>query len=164
MAYSTPASLSSGNTLSAAHMNQIRSNEEDIAKPPIAWATKSASQSIPNATLTTVTWAATTILRNFTLGSNKLTPGETGLFQINVVIPWAANSSGHRGLRIVNNGAMIHESHLLPISAGTKQTVSAFISADTNDLIEVQAYQDSGGALNIDAGFASFQAFMISRI
>lgn len=169
MAYSTPSTLSSGNALTATHMNLLRTNEEALAKPPVVSAYKTANQLIVTGGFyTTVQWQATDTNRSFTLAANVLTAGESGLYLVLVCFAWDSNATGARKGAIIHNGTWVRQDHYVSTSTDwNRQNFSVMVFLDTDDQLTIGAHQSSGTALNLQSGpidATQVQVHMLSRI
>jgi hypothetical protein len=78
-----------------------------------------------------------------------------GKYEISAGVFFAGNATGRRGIRIVLNGTFVDASSVL-LAATTASGVTLADSAElvsvaVGDYVEIQALQESGGALNISA-------------
>jgi hypothetical protein len=114
---------------------------------------KTANQSFANASTTEVTWGVTVINRgDFTAANNKITIPTTGIYSINVAIYWAGNATGARLTKIMVSGTEKTRSLIAPgANLGNTATSSIEIYLTAGEEISVEAYQNSGGALNAQA-------------
>lgn len=153
MAYTTPASLSAGNALTATHMNQLRTDFEAVAKPPIIQAHNTASQSIPNNLTTQLTLAGSFVARDATLASNALTVAEAGWYLALLHVSWATNATGLREVRIHLNGNPGRVGQLNSTATNwSEQQVTHVLSLAPTDSVTAFVAQTSGGALNVNIG------------
>ncbi len=87
--------------------------------------------------------------------THKLTIPTAGWYVITGHIKWAANATGVRGIRIMNNAATILASLLVDAVqggvSGTNLSIGTAVKLSANDYLELQVYQNSGGTLNITA-------------
>jgi hypothetical protein len=128
------------------------------AEQPRASAFNSAAQSVPNNT-----WTALTLnSEDFDIGSLHSTAVNTsrmtiptsgdGLYLIIATGYFAGNATGVRGIRLTKNGS-IAASFTLSQNAGAGSFVAvlntALLALVAGDFVEAQAFQDSGGALNV---------------
>lgn len=95
--------------------------------------------------------------------------GMTGVFLVMASVSYAANATGIRGARLVKNGVTDLTIAFLPAvsSSGLGPTVvvSWLGTLTAGDYVEVQAFQDSGGALNTgSAGRVTANQFSITRV
>lgn len=82
----------------------------------------------------------------------KLTIPVTGVYSIAANIAFASNATGDRILRIDVNGSGIASHRIAARSGGMTEIRTAWIDRlVVGDYVELKAWQDSGGALNIDS-------------
>jgi hypothetical protein len=126
---------------------------------------KSSNQSIANGSAVTVTWDALVSSNNdlgATLSSNAfVVPAGVNKLRASAGVTWAANGSGARYLAIYLNGNArrgLPQDRRTGYSGTTLiMTVSsAVIDVNPGDTLSVIAIQDSGAALNIESGSASW--------
>lgn len=127
-----------------------------------------AVQSIPNATLTTLTFDTAPVnsvdmveggTAMWVVGSpSRVTMKEAGRVRVTGQVCFAANGTGLRQLNLMMNGANVKgggRASALNIGAAAIQNVniaSGIIDVVAGDYFELQAFQDSGGALNTSGG------------
>jgi hypothetical protein len=114
-----------------------------------------ANQSIANATLTILAFNSETedtdSIHSTSTNTSRLTP-PAGVYAVWVNLTFAANATGIRWVLLKKNGTDYWAQTLTP-NAGSG--VGASVSMTTvrrfngTDYVEVEAYQDSGGALNV---------------
>lgn len=134
---------------------------------------KNVSQSIPNATFTSVTWEVewtdSNNIHSTTTNTDRFTvqTGQAGYYFISVNTNWQGSAVGIRQLIFAKNGTLNYgePQNGTPNAGGTLSMVnSAFLNLAVGDYITVSAYQTSGGALNIEGGNSgnnrSFCSFM----
>ena len=115
-----------------------------------------AAQSIPNNTATTVTWNAEisnpNSLHSNVTNPSRITIKNAGIYVIGGMIEFAANITGVRMAILNKNGAGWAQLFEIPATpAGTFNCpVSLSLSLAVNDFLELQVFQTSGGALNLD--------------
>lgn len=124
------------------------------------------TQSIPNNSWTDVTWGSNVVDRmDGDSGTTAdITIRRSGLYMVCAGLEFASGSSaGTRGLRLTRNGSA-HVGAYERIPAGdtnSKAVVMSFpILCDEGDILAAQAFQDSGGAININAGCAMSAALI----
>ena len=121
---------------------------------------KTASQSIPNGTLTTVTWNnelfdTNSFHDNVTNNSRITIPsGKAGKYLIIANTNWPANTTGYRELRFYKNTNIITYSKCIQptISEAIMLQLHYIADAAVGDYFEVKVEQTSGGALNVLGG------------
>jgi hypothetical protein len=131
-------------------------------------AVKSALQSIPNATYTSVTFAATDTydtnsFHDPVTNSSRITipTGGTGYYQIFGQITWVA-ASNHLGIMsFLRNGSDVLAFNL--IGTGNSSTQQAQFMSDVRyltagDYIEIQVYQNVGSAINVQGSASDNQS------
>jgi len=119
---------------------------------------KSATQSIPNATDTVITFDTETYdtdaYHDNTTNSSRLTvpAGKAGYYSIYFCIQWDVNATGDREISLYINGTATRicfnnqpgDATLYTALTGT----TTYYLAET-DYVQLTAYQDRGGALNV---------------
>lgn len=115
----------------------------------------SSAVSIPNGTLTTVTWNAedfdTNSYHSTSVNTGRLTVPSAGKYLINVMIGWdtTANTTT-KTISLRKNGSDILKSNGLGTGSDYQsQNLQYIASASASDYFEVLAYQVTGGAINI---------------
>ncbi len=143
------------------------SMEAYIAKPYIK-CIKQATQSIPNLTITPVTFEGASekekfgITHSTSTNTERFTPTKAGLYRVTVQIHWQTSGTGDRRIYVTVNNAN---------SEGSRQNVGAndngmYAVVDrrvngTTDYIDVRVRQDTGGSLSI-YGEVTTPGFMTS--
>lgn len=118
---------------------------------------RNTAQSVPNATFTDVIWnqeaADPHAWHDNATNPERVTVDATGIYDVHLSVHWASNASGNRQLLLRVNGSTVRKSVVNPTTGGfpTGQELSAHLSLATGDYLTAMAYQDSGGALDIDA-------------
>jgi hypothetical protein len=101
-----------------------------------------------------------------TLNTSRLTIPAAGKYRITGHVAFASNTTGVRGLQIQLNGTTVIASNFVnPVTgASTDIGVTTEYQLALNDYVELVAYQDTGGALNVVAASNYSPEFMISRL
>lgn len=128
----------------------------------------SASISLSNTTTTLVTWTAEThdvdALHSLVSNTTRLTipAGLAGKYRVSVNGVFDNSATGTRLVRILKNGSSLTRSGGAASSAGIGLAMNPTWVGDlvAGDYIEVDAYQDSGGALL----FSNLSWLMIERV
>lgn len=118
---------------------------------------KNLNQSIPNATVTKVTfnsgWSGSFDKTNsFDYTNNRFVCPSSGLYRVSGALSWGANASGIRTLEVYKNGSGgtgILYSSPGSSAAEVRSNGSILVDCKAGDYLEIYAYQDSGVALNI---------------
>lgn len=117
-----------------------------------------ATQSIPHATATAVALAGesfdTDSLHSTVTENTKILLNRVGYWLVLGGIAYAAGATGERRVRLHRNGSLATQVTFAPSASLTLVSqVSDIIQATaTTDYVELAAYQDSGGPLNIAGG------------
>lgn len=119
-----------------------------------------ANQSIPNAAAppytamafdtvslsvgSVATWAASL--------STRVTVSEAGRYAINATVPFDTSDDGYRQAWISKNGSGVYGQALVPGGSYAFLNLSCVVSMTAGDYVQVIAYQNSGGSLNLNGG------------
>lgn len=132
---------------------------------------KSATQSVNNDTITTVTFDSeffdTDAYHSTSSNTSRITipTGKAGKFLFIAVIQWAANATGVRNMNILKNGVRITEFADDAVSAGVSTTSFTFmLDAADADYFEYTCYQNSGGTRTINATATDGTYFQAIRL
>jgi hypothetical protein len=140
---------------------------------PAAWVFHSAAQATVNGAWTTLTWnnnvynvgPAGHLLWSPTVNPSRITVAYPGLYYIFAYVLWDSNATGVRMIHIQENGTtslILSWTHATPSGNQTSQ-VSAIHILGANDYVEANAYQNSGGALNV-LGALQHSGLMVARL
>jgi hypothetical protein len=171
---------SDGQSFSAAKANQLEAGINDVSYAPAVRVYHNATQSLTSGTETALAFnteiqdqagnAADTMHDNVT-NNSRLTCRYAGIYHVTGNIQFAGNATGSRilFLRVNGTASQYHAYVAIPASTTVPQVlhVSCDISLAVNDYVQLFAQQDSGGALNVNAGtaLAPFGCeFMMHRI
>ena len=121
---------------------------------------KTANQSIANATYTAVTFDAegydTDAIHDNSTNNTRFTipAGKGGKWLITGVLTFASNTTGFRFVRLYKNGAGFNNPvGVAPVNGDTTQAVISYIvNFAAADYLELYVYQNSTGALNLVGG------------
>lgn len=138
---------------------------------PAARVYHNVAQSIPTAVGTLLAFNSerfdTDAIHDVTTNNSRLTCKTAGKYLIFANVEFAANATGVRYINIALNGATVIGSQT---SLSSDVTIPARINASViydlavNDYIEVNVYQDSGGALNVTSAANFSPEFGMVRI
>jgi hypothetical protein len=128
-----------------------------VKNPPGSIASRTTTQSIPNGAFTDVTFPTEDFdtMAGFTAGGSVITVSAAGVWTIKGGIQWPANGTGTRALLIIVDGVELTaagDERIPTAAATTRQVVSADVKLTAGQQIKMQAFQSSGGALNINVG------------
>ncbi len=133
---------------------------------------RSVSQTLPNATGVAITfdverWDTNDIHSNVTNNSRLVCP-ISGTYSVAGNVIFAANTTGARRLYMMLNGTIVINSMLVSAeSTGfpTHLSTSTLWSMNPGDYLELYAYQNSGGNLNLATGAAIYAPeFMMQKV
>lgn len=173
MPYVAPTTHVAGETLPAADYNVIvndvisfRNNSGVV--PPAVRLERGATQSIPNATDTFITWPTEVFDTDgmYTATSDTITAQTAGIYQVNVCITFASNATGVRVLSLCKNTASASDSSKRIASVTATNLTNAaegilacstIIQLVATDTIKAHVYQTSGGALNVGTAGSPLQ-------
>ena len=137
-------------------------------------ATKTANQSIANATITSISFDGTDIVdsdafHDPSTNNTRMTipAGKTGFYEITAQLQFEQNASGGREVYFRKNGTTELQVIQSAPSGSTNMTISGIYSLTAADYIEVRAYQSSGGSLNVqgtNSGYTNCSSFQISYL
>ena len=134
--------------------------------------TKSANQSISNTTNTAITFDTeledTDSFHSTVTNTSRITipAGKAGFYLISGQINYASNATGVRHGNIYKNGSLLSAAWLMGATNGdwTGGSVSQIVELAVNDYVELFAYQNSGGNLNINGGSTYGAAFQVQYL
>jgi len=129
-----------------------------------------ANQSIANGVSTILAFNSerfdTDAIHNTVSNNSRLTCKTAGLYVISVTLLFATNAVGIRGVHFKLNGTT-----LICVQGGDAQSVyetnltaTTIYQLATNDYVEIQVYQNSGGALNLEYYANTSPEFMMARV
>lgn len=176
MAYSTPPTFVAGDILEAAQLNVLGENDEYLygVAQGVTFSgvelTRAAATSIPNTTDTTITWSAeiSDLGGWYTSGTDIVVPAGAipAGFTTIAAIAWvrgqfAANGTGYRTMRLSVNGTPTIAPTFPGISGDTAVVAYSYpiLGLEAGDVITVDAYQNSGGSLNVSNSRISLVRF-----
>lgn len=116
---------------------------------------------------TTVTWNSNRYDPQSIGGANGFTIVTPGAYHVGAGVRWAANATGQRVIYIIlNNTTFLKINSQQAVTGGNPtdmgiETVYEFVAGDT---VRLQAFQDSGGPLNITAAGNYSPEFWITRL
>jgi hypothetical protein len=135
----------------------------------VAWRvqlTGSAAQSIPNSTVTAVTWEAEAMdgWAGHAANSADITIAVSARYRVSYGLRWASNGTGFRTSRVNADGALMNgtERAVTAIS-GTVTAMGATTEVNLNagQVLRIVVEQTSGGALNLEK---TDSVFIVERI
>lgn len=138
--------------------------------PNLAVMSGGGNLSVGNAAWETVYWPndnfdATGIHNQDALYNENVYIKTPGFYKVEAFLAFAANGTGVRKARILQNGASVGRSVGVTVAFAADQAIahtSTIIKCACGDTIRIEAYQSSGGALNLDRDASQFMVQMIS--
>lgn len=109
---------------------------------------QNTAQSLATATFTAITFD-TSELNEIPWTTNLWTVPTAGYYQINASLVFATNATGIRAVRILINGTVVAQSQVPAGSLGSGSSVSRCKYLAASDTVQIQGYQNSGGALTL---------------
>ena len=133
--------------------------------------TKNTTQTLSNATYTAVEYQVedfdTDSFHSTVSNTSRMTipSGKGGKYLITCAVTWKITSTGDRRIGIYKNGsALIYPIGIVPVAADdTRISTSVIYNLVANDYIEIFAFQNTGGNLNL-AGNANENQFTITYL
>lgn len=174
MAYVTPPTFVSGDTLTAAQLNILG---DDIvylkaAIDAMAFTAVSLSRTtnltVATSTWTDVSWDSASIDTSsfwssgasVTVPASAIPSGATNVvFAAQVQVRFAANGTGSRAVQVLKNGSTVERARYLSGIMGETTEVDTFVwsgSMAASDVFKLQVYQSSGGNLVANSISAKF--------
>jgi hypothetical protein len=167
MAWTTPASWSTNEVVTAAKMNtHVRDNISFLGSPPGCSVRAAGPQSVANATEVALT-ADTELFDNDTMHStvsntSRITATTAGRYLVCATVRFASNATGVRafGYRVNGGATQVMGAVNGAAASDTSLSGSKTLNFAAADFVEVFASQASGGSLNVT--LEDFTATMIS--
>lgn len=129
--------------------------------PPMAIVLRTTSQSIPNSSATAVTFDSEEFDNAawFTPSSTTITVPEDGVVTVAGTFTYATNVTGTRGIQVQKNASGVDGVYVPATSSTTNLPVAyanSFLCV-AGDTFTFNAFQSSGGALNLIAARITFK-------
>ncbi|TMR11757.1 hypothetical protein ETD86_34885 [Nonomuraea turkmeniaca] len=151
-----------GELLTATKMNaDVRDGLNFLLSPPYALLTRSSVLSIPNNAVNAIAWNAETIDRDgghsTVTNPSRYTCATAGYYEVWGYIKWATVAGGYRACEMRKNGGgpANVDYRPLPSSNEAANQVRGDFFLNVGDYMELWAFQNSGGSINIDNGFGT---------
>jgi len=136
--------------------------------PNICQVTSNTTQSLADMTWAELNWNVNTYdtsgLHSTTTTTNTIFVKAPGWYRLTALINFTANATGQRQIRFVRNGSAIDRSTAVGFGNASADTVivSNIIQyAEAGDSIRIEAFQGSGGALNVKNNESHFSIELI---
>ena len=158
MGWTTPVTWTTGGTVTAAALNaQLRDNLDYLYNTPQVAVRLTSTQSIPNATDTTVSWHEAVYEDPSTMwdiaAPTKIIIPRAGVYTIVFHVFWASSATptDDRDIKFIVNTSETRISQSLPAAVEHASQLSIETGLALNDELEIQVKQSTGGALNLQA-------------
>jgi hypothetical protein len=159
MAYTDPViTVAADDVHDAADWNTyVRDNESFLFKPPRVRVTDGNNQPASDSSQTPITFDTeqfdTDTMHDLGTNPERITFTTAGVYLVGGNIGWASSSAGRRQLRILLNGTTQLNNVVVDVDSvtGHRMNVVTIFDMAANDYVELQAFQTSGGDLNVTA-------------
>jgi hypothetical protein len=129
-----------------------------------------ATQSVATSTWTSVSLQSEAIdtsnLHDTVTNNDRIAVTRTGNYQVHGVVEFAANATGIRRIQLAKNGSALSQTVVAGPNLGASEPAQvqtqALLALTAGDYITMQAFQDSGGALNLAANNCRLSLTQIS--
>jgi len=134
--------------------------------------TNSGTQSINNATVTTLTWNTDTYdpvgMHDTGVNTDRLTAPMAGTYRVTALVEFAHDVDGVRHVRITKNGTspILAQANTMAVTVASELTqvvVSKDVALAKDDYVICRVYHTAGAALNVSGGDPS-SAFQMKRV
>lgn len=135
-----------------------------LLNPPLARLRATATQSVANLTWTSVLFGAEDCdqangaagdQHSTSVNTSRFTCAWPGRYLVSGGVAFAGNTTGRRGTRVAINGALVEASGTIVIATSASLVIipvrGTLVYLTVGDYVEIQALQESGGALNVSA-------------
>jgi hypothetical protein len=122
-------------------------------------AARATAGAVADSTVTNFSWDAPTLAGGMTCASNTtFTVPVAGRYLVTFSLPWAVSASGYRSAWVFKNGStrVLEDDSAGSSVAGVYVKGSRVLDLAASDTLALQAYQTSGGSLNLGGGTTSF--------
>lgn len=165
MTFTTPVHVSPDTPIVASVYNaQVADNIADLRSCKTGTMARLATQSVPDGAWQTITWQfsipETVDMWSPTINPDRIQPPIPGYWWIKARLNWPAGTVGRRACRLLLNGTGDPiDQGTVPAQNWTHDSVASrtMFFNGTSDYLAVQAFQDSGAAINLSvAGTVSY--------
>jgi hypothetical protein len=167
-----PTVWTAGSDATSGRLQSLTDNINFLLAPPRARLVQTVAQSIPNGAFTSVTFDTEPIDsdagHSTVTNTSRYTCTVDGLYLVSGNYSCAANATGRRGAALALNGAQVDGSLTLAVTTATGSpgvpTPTVLIQLVAGNYVELQVYQDSGGALNTSVATPNRCALHLLRV
>lgn len=148
----------------------LASQVNNAVDPPLCQAHQTTGQSIPNNTQTAVTLDTedfdTDSMHSTSVNTSRITCVTDGLYEVSGQIPYTANATGTREIRLAKNGVTLIAGGriLFPAPATCVPLPTIFVQLVAGDYLEIMALQVSTAALTLSATNGLFPYLRVKRV
>lgn len=140
----------------AAYLNSVRDAINFLLNRPVAFLTQGTVQSLPSSAWAAVTYDQSGVDtyggHSNTTNPSRYTAQVAGWYSVGGGASTAANATGQRGAAVARNGTRVQGGAAMSQAASalspTVPTPPTLAYLNVGDYLEIDAYQNSGGALN----------------
>lgn len=156
----TPGNATAGNAILATDHSAAFTNINNLRVPPMCRATKNATQSIPHATGTAITFATedydTDDMHSTLSNTSRITINTAGIYLVSGFVLTTATTAPYNYTYVWKNGTQFsgNSATVAMTSDAANAKFGWFsipLSLAVNDYVELAYYQNSGGAINVTA-------------
>ena len=135
---------------------------------PAARVYHNAAQSIPNNSLTTLSFNSERYdrgdLHSTATNNSRLTAPEDGIYMITGHIEWGANANGTRLIYVTHSVDGTIAGNRIQAVSGGQQSISTVYEMTGGEYVELGVLQTSGGALNVVSSGNDSPEFTMTKI
>lgn len=156
-----PTTQAADADIPSSRLNAYQANISFLLNPPCVKVRRTSTFSIGDSSVTAIQFGSedydTDVLHSNTTNTTRLScPSSAfaGLWHVEGNVEWASGTTHYRSISIRQNGSLTLAGALsVPHASDTvvwRQHVSVDVRLAANDYVELTAYQNSGGALNVN--------------
>ncbi len=161
----TQRTWTTSDIVTAAMMNaNVRDAVKFLENPPLFLGTSAAVQSVPAAVFTSIAFDTNTIDtyggHSTTVNNSRYTAVVAGYYFCSGVVAFAPNATGNRFVEFAKNSAALVPDIRVNATTGGWAThigLANLVQLNVGDYLELQGWQNSGGALNTESNASYLQ-------
>jgi hypothetical protein len=139
-----------------------------ISLIPACHVTHNAHQAIPNGAVTALTFNTerfdTDLIHDPAVNPTRLTCRTAGIYEIGASVEWDNSGAGVDRILMLKQGAVEVSRDRRAPKAFQTQSCATLAQLAVNDYVEVHAYQDAGGPLNVVASSSYSPGLWMTRV
>lgn len=155
----TPSAITGGALSGGASTSAPRLDHLHTLTVPACRVHRTTDQSIPDATVTAVTFNSETYdtdtMHSTASNTSRITFTTAGIYLVTASVYWPPNATGLRTVHIRKNGSTYLAIDQRPTAGAAFSTAMSTSTSDSfaaGDYVECVVWQNSGGALNVETG------------